>query len=273
MKSTVRPVPGLTDLSGKTFKGGWKARYALALQLETENNGSDWALLNLLKMLEDSSAQVRWRAVEALWRIGGSLARTGCRSVLHDPNSMVRNAAVEALGEIGSPHDIDLLLRALEDKQWVVRASAASSLGTITKDMSETVKDRLSEVLCQDRSSNVKRYAAVALGNSADPIVLSLLTERLNKETAREVRSGLIMGLYALGQRDRVEDLVNLLFTGAPKVQKQVLQSAVFLQPEDLSVMADAIRTFLERELPADLYSSAQEALSRISKSSDDANG
>lgn len=270
MQSRTQPVPELTDLSGKALKGGWKARYELALQIEEENDGSDWAIMTLLKLLEDPSGQVRWRATEALWQIGGALPRIGCRSVMHDPESMVRNAATEALGEIGTVYDIVLLIEALQDKQWVVRASAASSLGTIVEEMSETVKKRLSEVLCQDRSRHVKRYAAVALGKSNDPTIIALLTDRLAKEIAPEVRSGILMGLYELGQRNRIEDMVDLLFTGNPEVQAQVLQNAPFLRPEDFPIMAESIRGFLERQLPAHLHSSAQDALKQIVKPGDD---
>src|SRR5262249_22006655 len=205
-----------------------------------------WAEIILLHLLDDPSGDVRERAVDALWSLGGTLARIGARAALGDPEWSVRDTAAEALGEIGNRQDIPRLVALLQDPQWAVRASAAGGLGTLGD---KRAKQALIKALTEDSHRAVRRYAAVALGALRDEAAISILTESLSLEEDHHVLTGVLHGLYILGQRERLGQLLSLLESDDPLVRSQVLSFVERdIHPEDRGGATLALRQSLERE-------------------------
>jgi len=96
----------------------------------------DRIISSLIKNLEDQegqSADVRWRAAEALGSIGSEKAiEPLLKAMATDKDSSVRGSAAYALGSIGSEKAIEPLLKAMAtDKDSSVRWRAAYALGSI----------------------------------------------------------------------------------------------------------------------------------------------
>jgi HEAT repeat protein len=90
-------IPNLkVELSDSEVRG--RAAEALG------NIGSEAAIPELLKLVQDSDSTVRWRAVNALGSIGSEVAVPGLLKLMEHSGSDVRRRAAEALGKIAKKH-------------------------------------------------------------------------------------------------------------------------------------------------------------------------
>ncbi|NEP81945.1 MAG: hypothetical protein F6K39_29610, partial [Okeania sp. SIO3B3] len=96
---------------------------------------SDAAVPGLVKLLEDSDSNVRWRAAKVLGRIGSETAIPGLIQLLEDLNEKVRKSAAEALGKIGSETAIPKLVKLLKHSNKDTSYSAFSALYEINSEI------------------------------------------------------------------------------------------------------------------------------------------
>ena len=162
----------------------------------------------LLSLLKDNEADVRYRAVASLVKLGNpsSEVMNGLLSLLKDNNSHVRSIVVESLVQLGntSLEVVNELLSLLKDNKAHVRSRAARSICKFEYLSQEGVDKLLS--LLKDPPSNVRLYAAVILrqlGNSS-PEVLNILEERSRTLTPSVLRS-------VKASSEEVNELLDLL--------------------------------------------------------------
>jgi len=135
---------------------------------------------SMIENLSDEYIFVRWRAADALGRIGSEKAVDPLINTLTtDEDRSVRRNAADALGKIGSEKAVDPLIEALTDEDNFVRERAAGVLGKIG---SEKAVDPLIEALT-DKDSDVRGNAADALGRigsekAVDPLIQALTTDK-----------------------------------------------------------------------------------------------
>jgi 3',5'-cyclic AMP phosphodiesterase CpdA/DNA polymerase III delta prime subunit len=92
---------------------------------------SKQAISHIQPALNDEDSDVRWRAAEALGKIGSSEAVEVWKLALNNKYSNVRIRAAEALVKIGSSEVVEVLKKALNDEDFRVRSRAANALGKI----------------------------------------------------------------------------------------------------------------------------------------------
>lgn len=194
------------------------------------------AIEPLIQALKDEDYDGRWKAAEALDKLGWKpssevdrcyyliakrelkeLVKIGKPAVesliqsLKDRKESVRGEAAEALGEIGDERAVGPLIHALKDEDWTVRGKAVVSLWEIGD---ERAVESLIHVLKYDPEFFVRKAAAWALGEIGDKRAVEPLIQAL-KDEYLDVR---IKAANALGEiRDEraVEPLINALLTNA----------------------------------------------------------
>lgn len=117
----------------------------------------------LIDALEDENWRVRWRAVNALGKIGDPSAINPLIKSFSDCLSIQIIAAI-ALRNIGKPVVVGPLICALEDSGWEIREGAAMALG---KTGDKTAVEPLIRSLSDDCAS-VRQRAVIALGEIGD---------------------------------------------------------------------------------------------------------
>jgi HEAT repeat protein len=107
-------------------------------------------------------------------------ARGAVVSLLSDPDWQVREAAAEAIGKFtDAPANFEVLpalLRLLDDDYWQVRVRAVRSLGRLK---ARQAVSAIGAALTGD-IGNLRKEAAAALGEIADPASLPLLQAHAN---------------------------------------------------------------------------------------------
>ncbi|NCQ70261.1 MAG: TIR domain-containing protein, partial [Microcystis aeruginosa W13-13] len=180
----------------------WKAVQALA------KIGTETAIAGLLKALEDSDYDVRWKAAEALGKIGTETAIPGLLKALEDSDYDVRGKAAEALGKIGTETAIAWLLKALEDSYYFeVRWKAVQALGNIG---TETAIAGLLKAL-EDSDGHVRWNAVQALGNIGTETAIAGLLKALEDSYYFEVRRYAAEALGNIGSETAMTELIKCL--------------------------------------------------------------
>ena len=82
-------------------------------------------------LARDPVSQVRYRAVQAIGRVGLAAGGPALAEALSDPEPDVRAVAAFGLGLLGGPSAAELLIAALEDPSPLVQARAAHALGRL----------------------------------------------------------------------------------------------------------------------------------------------
>ena len=173
-----------------------------------EGGGLENAIV-LLCLLEDRSPKARLLEVDALSCIGGPLARIGARLLLDDAVDYVRMEAVEVLGRIGRKQDVPKIARMLErDISWSVRSSAADALGDLGF---RAGRPALERALRSDLEPVVRRDAALGLASVGGAEAIGVLTDAVAIEIDGLTRVGIFYGLYELGERQFLTDLLAIL--------------------------------------------------------------
>jgi len=273
----------IAEQLSRVRKKNWKDRCLEAQSLEKSAGLVDGVVL--LHLLDDSSSEVRRQALDALWTAGVAssqlmpAARVAARAGLTDTDWCVRSTAAETLGELGTQGDIPRLCAALQDREWVVRASAAGSLGALGADAVRATKRALGvraarralEQALSDRNAHVRRYVAVALSRLGDPEVAPLLEERLGRERQNRARVGLLSGLYSLGQRERLDEVLALLNDPDMFVRASTADGlSEDTRPEDRPRVLSALRSYSENEENPGLRTNAVRVISKLERAQDD---
>jgi len=134
------------------------------------------ATLPLTKALATAQPTVRARVAETLGISKDKSAIPALLDALKDEYFTVRWRAVIALGNIGDVQTIPFLLPFLKDKDEEVRSAACTSIG---KFRDPSTFDEITNVLLDDPKIEVRRSAAIALGETKHPAAIPLLMEAL----------------------------------------------------------------------------------------------
>ena len=126
----------------------------VALQKEPDDPAID---LLITALADDQYISVRWRAAEALGKIGSPRAVEALAALLSDPNFYVREKAAEALGRIGDPGAVQPLISGLADRDPDVRRRIVRALIEI----GEVAKDDLREAM-ESRNASIRNAAQEA---------------------------------------------------------------------------------------------------------------
>ena len=86
---------------------------------------------DLLQLAGDPGAAIRYRAVQAVGRVGLPSGGPALVPALSDPEPDVRAVAAFGLGLLGDPSAVEPLIAALEDPSPLVQARAADALGRL----------------------------------------------------------------------------------------------------------------------------------------------
>jgi HEAT repeat protein len=151
----------------------------------------------------DEISGVRWKAAEALSKIGTPAVDALIGALQHDDDDVRWKAAI-ALGEIGDPRSIDPLLILLCDEDRFVKSHAALALGAI----GEPAVNPLIRAL-REGDGNLRWGAAIALGKIRDPRSIEPLIRAL-ADKYENVRAESAKALAALG-KPALEPLLQFL--------------------------------------------------------------
>jgi HEAT repeat protein len=145
----------------------------------------------------DEFSGVRWKAAEALSKLGSPAVPVLIGALRHDDDDVRWKAAI-ALGEIGDPQAIGPLIILLCDEDRFVKSHAALALGAI----GEPAVDPLLTAL-REGDGNLRWGAAIALGKIRDPRAIEplirALADKYENVRAESASSLAAMGKPALG--------------------------------------------------------------------------
>ncbi|MCE5338949.1 MAG: HEAT repeat domain-containing protein [Methanomicrobiaceae archaeon] len=187
------------------------------------DSGEPAAVGPLAALLRDPESGVRWKATEALGKLG-SPAVVPLIESLQSENVDVRWMAAIALGDIGDPGAVPALVEALNDEDTYVRSRAALALAAIgepaREDLISSLRAGNSRVrvgvalalgrlggensvvalidALRDPNEEVQQRAASALGDISEPAVPSLLSALRTDEEG--LRQGVIAALGQIGR-------------------------------------------------------------------------
>lgn len=201
----------------------------------------------------DELSGVRWKAAEALSRIGAPAVEALIGALQHHDDDVRWKAAI-ALGEIGDPRAIEPLIRLLCDEDRFVKSRAAHALGMI----GEAAVDPLIRAL-REGDGNLRWGAAIALGKIRDtraiePLINALADkyENVRAESAKSIAAfgkpamaPLLNFLKYSGGSTRLEvvtALGELKDTDAIQPLMQMLENA---DDEERKAIADALDAIL----------------------------
>lgn len=243
-------------------KAKWTEQYEMIEALKSHPN--PFMDTVLLQLLDWRTPNVREAAMEALLVRNEALGRVAARALLGDPNGCARNAAAEILGEFGKQQDIHRLRRALTGDEWVMRATVADSLGQIGGKSAHSI---LQHTLEHDPNPVVRRDTAYALSYAQSSKMIPVLEQALAGEKEEQARVGLLHGLVALGQRERLSELLAMLKSEDSSVRYATINSIrEDVRPEDRKQIVQAIRAMLETEENPGLKSDATTVVEEISR-------
>jgi HEAT repeat protein len=164
------------------------------------------AVEQLAAALEDSDDNVRWRAVEALTKIGDSRVTRRLVGALNDRNWELRAEAAKALRSLGW-EPVDEAQRALYDVICFI--SSATQLGApldylvprIFKSQRKMNREALGVLVdaMNGEDSRVRRAAAYALGEIRDASSVGPLVATFKGDTDRDVQWVAVQSLVKLG--------------------------------------------------------------------------
>ena len=134
-----------------------------------------------LQSLKNPDGYVRWKAAEALGKMGDETTVPVLIEALDDKAAGVREFAAKALGEIGDSQAMEPLIDALEDKSNFVRLEAVKALEGIADERA------ISPLVKSLKDSELRQNAANALAEIGKP---ELVDEALEKHRSILQRAG-----------------------------------------------------------------------------------
>jgi HEAT repeat protein len=158
----------------------------------------------------DEFSGVRWKAAEALSKMGSPAVPALIGALRHDDDDVRWKAAI-ALGEIGDPRAIEPLILLLCDEDRFVKSHAALALGAIGEQAVTPLLRALRE-----GDGNLRWGAAIALGKIRDPRAIEPLIRAL-ADKYENVRAESAASLAAMG-KPALEPLLKFLkFSDGPE--------------------------------------------------------
>ncbi|MDP3564823.1 MAG: HEAT repeat domain-containing protein, partial [Methanoregula sp.] len=155
--------------------------------------GDEKAVAPLITALKrDEFSGVRWKAAEALSKIGNPAVGPLIRALQY-PDDDVRWKAAIALGEIGNPEAVEPLIQLLSDEDRFVRSRAAHALSMIGEPAVPSLVQALKK-----GDYGVRWGAALALGKIKNPLAIEPLIFALADEQAM-VRGEAAAALASIG--------------------------------------------------------------------------
>ena len=189
----------------------------------------------LAALLSDPESGVRWKAAEALGKLGPPAVGPLTES-LKNGNIDVRWMAAVALGDIADPAAIPPLVAALNDEDTYVRSRAALALAAIGKPAEEMLIATLSTG-CE----RVRWGAALALGRiGGDDAVGALIG--LFSDPDDDVRRRAVSALGDAGEA-AIPALLEAIQTGGPYVREGVTAALSRIGRPAISALASALCT------------------------------
>ncbi|MBW4518886.1 MAG: HEAT repeat domain-containing protein [Scytolyngbya sp. HA4215-MV1] len=149
-----------------------------------EQTYSSCALPFLLDVLQNGSADNRWRAARALGNYSSTAVLEQLIGALQDPDSSVRYQAAKSLGKSGCVEAIPYLDQLLSDDEneenWLVRSVAVEALGEIKN----TESTKCLKKALRNKDSTVRNKAAQYLGQRIPEDVVTLLSEEFFRDNS-----------------------------------------------------------------------------------------
>jgi HEAT repeat protein len=162
-------------------------------------------LVTVLK--NDELSGIRWKAAEALSKIGAPAVDALIGALLHHDDDVRWKAAI-ALGEIGDPRAVEPLIALLCDEDRFVKSRAAHALGLI----GDAAVDPLIRAL-REGDGNLRWGAAIALGKIRDTRAIEPLIRAL-ADKYENVRAEAATSLAGIGKPALAPLLQFLKFSG-----------------------------------------------------------
>lgn len=155
------------------------------------------SLIEILK--EEKNSYVRETCVESLGKIGKKTTIPFLISLLIDKDPQVRIEAALALGKMNAVRAVPSLCNNLSAKNAGVRWAAVRAIGAI-KDAKAAVIPLIS-LLDEEKESNIRDWAAWALGEIGDTQAIKPLVEALKKDRSPDVRQEADLALEAIAKK------------------------------------------------------------------------
>jgi HEAT repeat protein/energy-coupling factor transporter ATP-binding protein EcfA2 len=215
----------------------------------------------LINDLTAKESVVRWRAADALGRIGSEKVVGPLITALStDKESFVRERAAFALGRIGSEKAVGPLITALStDKESDVRWRAAFALGGIG---SEKAVGPLITALSTDKESDVRWRAADALGRIGSEKAVGPLITALSTDKESDVRWNAADALDRIGSEKALEPLITALSTDKGGIVRWRAADALGRIGSEKAL--EPLITALSTDKESDVRERAADALGRI---------
>jgi HEAT repeat protein len=210
---------------------------------------------------------------------GAVTRRRLVRESLRHRSAFVRRVALESLTALRPPDLKRALLDGLSDRSWEVRVAALEGLEGVLartqrcppqvrqliRDPNRLVRVQTAELLgvagdrkvlpelsrlLGDRFPLVRRYAAEAIGRLGTARGRDVLKRRLKRERSTNALVGLYHGLYLLGAREMLPELISMFKSRNYFVRSAVAASLEDTRryPSDTRLAKRAIQDALKRE-------------------------
>lgn len=189
----------------------------------------------LAALLADPETGVRWKAAEALGRLGSPAVGPLTES-LRSEDVDVRWMAAVALGGIGDPAAIPALMKALDDADAYVRSRAALALGALGEPAREVLVAGL-----HDGNERVRWGAALALGSIGGEDAVTALVGTL-RDPDRDVRQRVAGALGDIGE-PAVPSLLSVLRTDDEVLRQGAIAALDLVGRPAVTALVRALRT------------------------------
>lgn len=197
--------------------------------------GEPAAVGPLAALLEDPESGVRWKAAEALGRLGSPAVGPLTES-LEAGDVDARWMAAVALGDIADPAAVPALVAALNDDDDYVRSRAALALAAIGKPAEETLIAGLAT-----GNERVRWGAALALGRLGGSGAVEALIGAL-QDPEEEVRERAATALGDIGA-DAVSSLLEALRVDDQTLRQRVVTALARVGKPAVPALTAALRT------------------------------
>lgn len=222
----------------------------------------------LTKMSQSPEFRVRQRAAYSLGHSEAPEAVELLMNALEDEHWQVRNAAAKSLGDLTAVDAASPLARALGDVNATVRKTAGKALagmGTtispvvmgVLSDPNPLARERAVQVLSKtggepavqaltrvlnDPAAEVRKSAAIALGELNDPRATKPLLARLAVETVPVVKGAVLKALERIGEPSTVAPMKEIFMDDPKGACRQAGRVLMATDPEGLQALADCLQ-------------------------------
>jgi len=222
----------------------------------------------LTEMSQSPEFRVRQRAAYSLGHSEDPEAVELLMNALEDDHWQVRNAAAKSLGNLTAVDAAPTLARALGDANATVRKTAGKALAGMGATISPVVMDVLSDpnplareravqVLTQigdgqavqaltrvlnDPAAEVRKSAAIALGELNDPRATKPLLARLVVETVPVVKGAVFKALERIGDPSTVAPMKEIFMDDPKGAGRQAGRVLMATDPEGLQALANCLQ-------------------------------